>query len=67
MRIIALLIALATVIVVVIGYEYLTKLANKNQKDENEKHKGSIDKEIEDLKNSSEKTKEIKEKINNIN
>lgn len=60
MRIIAFLIALTTVIVVVIGYEYLTKLANK-------KHKGAVDKEIEDLKNSSEKTKEIKEKINNLN
>jgi len=60
MKLIALLIALTTVIVVVIGYEYLNKLANK-------KHKGAVDKEIEDLKNSSEKTKEIKEKINNLN
>lgn len=67
MRIIALLIALATVIAVVVGYDYLTKIVKKNQKDEDQKHKGALDKEIEDLKNSSEKIKEVKEKINNIN
>lgn len=67
MRIIALLIALATVIAVVVGYDYLTKLFKKKQNDEDQKHKGALDKEIEDLKNSSEKIKEVKEKINNIN
>lgn len=67
MKVIFLLIALATVFAVVIGVEYLMKLAKKNQSKESEKQKGAIDNEIEGYRKSAENIKEIKEKLNNIN
>jgi Tfp pilus assembly protein PilO len=67
MRLIAFLISIATVIVVILGYEYLMKLVKKNNKKEESNLDETIDKEIDDYKTKSEKIKNLKEKINNIN
>lgn len=67
MRIILILVGIATVIAVVKGSEYLMKLAKKQHLEDSEKHKGAIDKEIDDYQKSAENINKIKEKLNNQN
>jgi hypothetical protein len=61
------MIGVATVFAVLVGYEYLMKLAKKNHSEESEKHKKAINKEIDEYQKSTENFEKVKQKINNLN
>ena len=66
MKVIFLLIAIATVFVVVIGAEYLMKLAQKKTKQEADKQKEAVKEQLDVYDRLSNDLKEIKKQVNKI-